>query len=164
MDCRPSSISEIVPFVQLLPAVERAHAATRLVIQGTGCQLGASLLTLDLDRQGVQAEYVRGYYSGSPEQEHWWVEAEGLLLDPTRDQFSEDPFAEHYAGEYERVDAKPASKMEYEATMHLRLHWSSNRRVRDAITQVAAQYGLDLAQIMEPPGLFMPVRVTPDGA
>ena len=44
--------------------------------------------------------------------------------------------------------------------MHLRLHWSSNRRVRDAITQVAAQYGLDLAQIMEPPGLFMPVRIT----
>jgi hypothetical protein len=134
------------------------------VIHGTGCQLGASLLTLDLDRQGVQAEYVRGYYSGSPEQEHWWVEAEGLLLDPTRDQFSEDPFAEHYAGNYERVDAKPASKMEYEATMHLRLHWSSNRHVRDAITQVAAQYGLDLAQIMEPPGLFMPVRATPDGA
>ena len=81
------------------------------MIQGTGCQLGASLLTLDLDRQGVQAEYVRGYYSGSPEQEHWWVEAEGLLLDPTRDQFSEDPFAEHCAGNYERVDAKPASKM-----------------------------------------------------
>jgi hypothetical protein len=133
------------------------------VIQGTGCQLGASLLTLDLDRQGLQAEYVRGSYSRSPSQEHWWVEAESLLLDPTRDQFSEDPFAEHYAGAYERVDAKPASKMEYEATMHLRLHWSSNPRARDAIKQVAAQYRLDLPQIMEPPGLFMPVPATPDG-
>ncbi len=151
-------------FIDLLPAVEHAHAAARLVIEGTGCQLASSLLTLDLDRQGTRAEYVRGYYSGSPQQEHWWVEAEGLLLDPTRDQFSEDPFAEHYAGEYERIDAKPASKMEYEATMHLRLHWSSNRRVRDAIEQVAGQYGLDLEEIMEPPGLFMPVRATPDGA
>jgi hypothetical protein len=150
-----------VRFIDLLPAVERAHAATRLVIQGTGCQLAASLLTLDLDRQGVQAEYVRGYHSGSPEQEHWWVEAEGVLLDPTRDQFSEDPFAEHYAGAYKRVDAKPASKMKSEATVHLRQHWS-NHRVRDAITQVAAQYGLDLAEIMEPPGLPMSVRATSD--
>jgi len=122
------------------------------------------LLTLDLDRQGVQAEYVRGYYSGSPEQEHWWVDVEGLLLDPTRDQFSEDPFAEHYAGAYERLDAKPASKMEHEATLLLRLHWSSNRRARDAIAQVAARYGLDLEEIMEPQGLFVPVRATPDGA
>jgi hypothetical protein len=152
-------------FIDLLPAVERAHAATRLVIQGTGCQLAASLLTLDLDRRrGVKAEYVRGYYSALPEQEHWWVEAESLLLDPTRDQFSEDPFAEHYAGAYTRADAKPASKMEYEATKHLRLQWSSNRRVRDAIKQVAAQYRLDLSQIMEPPGLFMPVPAPPDGA
>lgn len=150
-------------FIDLLPAVERTHAATRLVIQGTGCQLGASLLTLDLGRQGVDAEYVRGYYSALPEQEHWWVEADGLLLDPTRDQFSEDPFAEHYAGVYTRADAKPASKMQYEATMHLRLHWSSNRRVRDAIQQVAAQYGLDLPQIMEPLGLLVPARSTSTG-
>ncbi len=149
-------------FIDLLPAVARAHAATRLVIQGTGCQLGAALLTLDLYRQGVQAEYVRGRYSASPEQEHWWVEAEDLLLDPTRDQFSEDPLAEDYVGAYKRVEAKPASKMEYEATMHLRLQWLTNCRVRDSIAQVAAQYRLDLAQIMEPPGLFMPVRATPD--
>jgi hypothetical protein len=152
-----------VRFIDLLPAVERAHTATRLVIQGTGCQLGASLLTLDLGRQGLQAEYVRGSYSRLPSQEHWWVETEGLLLDPTRDQFSEDPFAEHYAGAYERVDAKPASKMEYEATMHLRLHWSSNRCARNAIEQVATQYRLNLPQIMEPPGLFMPAPATPDG-
>jgi hypothetical protein len=98
----------------------------------------------------------------APEQEHWWVEVEGLLLDPTRDQFSEDPFAEHYAGAYERVEAKPASKMEYEATMILRLQWSTNHRVRDAIAQVAAQYRLDLAQIMEPPGLLTLVSATPD--
>lgn len=32
----------------------------------------------------------------------------------------------------------------------------TNCRARDAITQVAAQYGLDLAQIMEPPDLLMP--------
>ena len=150
----------IVRFVELLPAVERAHAATRLVIPGTGCQLGASLLTLDLDRQGVRAEYVTGRYSASPQQEHWWVEADELLLDPTRDQFSEDPFAEHYAGRYERMDAKPASKMEAEAAMMLRLQWSTNRRVRGAITQVAAQYQLDLARISEPPGLLVPARST----
>jgi hypothetical protein len=151
-------------FSELLPAVQRAHAAARLVIEGTGCQLASSLLTLDLDRQGIQAEYVRGYYSAAPEQEHWWVDAASVLLDPTRDQFSEDPFAEHYAGEYRRVDAKPGSEMEHEATCHLRLHWSHNRRVRDAIAQVAAQYSLDLAEIMEPPGLFMPVRAAADGA
>jgi hypothetical protein len=105
---------------------------------------------------------VRGYYSGSPQQEHWWVAAEDLLLDPTRDQFSEDPFAEHYAGDYQRIAVKPANKMEYEATMILRLQWSTNRSVRDAIAQVAAQYRLDLAQIMEPPGLLTLVRATPD--
>lgn len=121
------------------------------------------MLTLDLDRQEVQTEYVRGYYSGSPEQEHWWVEAEGLLLDPTRDQFSEDPFAEHYAGAYKRVDTKPGSKMEDEATMQLQMPWSYNRRVRDAIAQVAVQYRLDLARIMEPLGLLVPVRATSDG-
>jgi hypothetical protein len=157
-------MSEVMQFAELLPAVRRAHAAARLVIEGTGCQLASSLLTLDLDRQGIQTEYVRGYYSAAPEQEHWWVDAEGVLLDPTRDQFSEDPFAEHYAGEYRRVDAKPGSDMEHEATCHLRLHWSYNHRVRDAIARVAAQYGLDLAEIMEPPGLFMPVRAAADGA
>jgi hypothetical protein len=55
-----------VRFIELLPVVERAHTATRLVIQGTGCQLGSSLLTLDLDRQGIEVEYVRGHYSASP--------------------------------------------------------------------------------------------------
>lgn len=147
----------IVLFIELLPAVERAHAATRLVIPRTGCQLGASLLTLDLDRHGVRAEYVKGRYSALPQQEHWWAEVDDLLLDPTRDQFSEDPFAEHYAGEYERRSAKPVGEIEHEATMLLRLQWSTNRRVRDGITQVAAQYQLDLARITEPPGLLVPV-------
>src|ERR1700742_5190741 len=108
----------------------------------------------------MRAEYVTGRYSASPEQDHWWVEADELLLDPTRDQFFEDPFAEHYAGQYERMDAKPASKMEVEATMMLRLQWSTNRRVRDAISPVAAQYQLDLACITEPPGLLVPTRST----
>lgn len=151
-------------FVDLLPAVERAHAATRLVIEGTGCQLGSSLLALDLGRDGVEAEYVRGYYSASPGQEHWWVEADGLLLDPTCDQFSENPFAERHAGTYSRADAKPASEMEHEATMHLRFNWSYNRRARDAIKQVAAQYGLDLEKIMEPPGLLTAAPAGPDAS
>lgn len=153
-----SSIGGSMRFVYLLPALERAHAATRQVIAKRGCQLGASLLTLDLDRESVRAEYVAGRYSALPEQEHWWVEAAGVLLDPTRDQFSEDPFVEHYAGEYRRAGAKPASQMLAEATMLLRLQWSNNRRVRDAIAQVAAQYQLDLVQIMEPLDLLVPVR------
>ena len=160
---RPS-VGDPMRFIELLPAVERSHATTRQIIAVRGCQLCASLLTLDLDRAGVQAEYVTGRYSALPEQEHWWVEAADVLLDPTRDQFSEDPFAEHYTGEYRRAGAKPASQMVAEATMLLRLQWLTNRRVRGAIAEVAAQYQLDLAQIMEPPGLLTPVRSTPGAA
>ena len=42
--------------------------------------------------------------------------------------------------------------MTQEATMHLRLHWSTNRRARDAVREVATQYGLDLGRISEPLG------------
>ena len=139
-------------FAELLPAVERAHTATRRVIPRRGCQLGASLLALDLGRGGERAEYVAGFYSASPEQQHWWVEADGLVLDPTRDQFREDPFDERYAGDYERTSVKPVAEMEYEAIMHLRLQWSTNRRAREGIREVAMRYRLDLAQILEPPG------------
>jgi len=139
-------------FAELLPAVERAHAATRLVIPRTGCQLGASLLALELGRGGEPAEYATGFYSPAPEQQHWWVEVDGLLLDPTRDQFHEDPFAERHEGHYERTGARPATAMVYEAMMQLRLHWSTNRRARDAIKEVALRYHLDVLRIAEPLG------------
>ena len=103
---------------------------------------------------------MHGYYSASPDQEHWWVSAVGVLLDPTRDEFSENPFAEHYAGEYTRVDAKPGGEMEHEATCHLRVNWAYNRRARDAIEQVVAQYSLDLAEVT----LLTPVRTADDEA
>ena len=79
------------------------------------------------------------------------------MLDPTRDQFEEDPFWEEAAGEYRRADAKPASEMEYEASMQLRVQWATNRRRREAISKVAALYALDLVPIEEPLGLLTQV-------
>jgi len=116
----------------------------------TGCKLGASLLALELGRSGAPAEYVTGFYSAAPGEEHRWVEVDGLLLDPTRDQFHRDPFAERYEGQYERTDAKAASEMEDEATLHLRFHWSANRRAQDAIREAATRYRLDLVPIEQP--------------
>ena len=140
-------------FDDFLPALERAHASARLVIPNTGCQLAASLLALELDRAGLPAEYVCGHYSAAPEQKHWWVQVNSVLLDPSRDQFDdEDPLSESYGGEYSRSCSKPASEMEHEATMHLQLHWSFNRRARPAIKAVVTLYGLDLAKVEEPMG------------
>lgn len=145
-------------FADFLPALERAHRATRLIIPTTGCQLGASLLALEMGRGGDSAAYIMGRYSQAPERDHWWVELGALLLDPTRDQFGEDPFDECYKGRYVRGDGKLASHMEYEATMHLRLQWSFNRHARDAIKYVAAQYGLDQCEVEEPIGILTLVQ------
>jgi hypothetical protein len=143
-------------FADFLPATKHAHEAARLVIPNTGCQLAASLLALDLGRNGEPAEYVTGRYTEAPEGEHWWVEVGAVLLDPTRDQFDEDPFQEDFRGRYIRDDAKPASQVEHEATMQLRFQWAYNRRVRPAVKQVARQYGLDQRQVEEPIGLLSP--------
>ena len=84
--------SPVFAFADVLPPLERAHASTRLVIPKRGCQLAASLLALELGRAGLPAEYVCGRYSANPEQEHWWVVVDSVLLDPSRDQFDdEDP-------------------------------------------------------------------------
>jgi hypothetical protein len=121
----------------------------------TGCQLAASLLSLELGRRGLSAEYVCGHYSANPEQEHWWVEVESVLLDPSRDQFDgEDPFSEDCDGQYSRASSKPVSEMQHEATTHLQLHWSFNHRVRPEIKDVVAFYALDLAEVERPMGLL----------
>jgi hypothetical protein len=114
-------------FGSYLPALERAHAATRRVIPNTGCQLASSLLASELWRRGKTADYVQGRYSANPDQHHWWVEVDGLVLDPTRDQFGEDPFVESYAGSYTGEGRKTGSDIENEAYTLLRLSWSYNR-------------------------------------
>jgi hypothetical protein len=148
-------------FEELLPNIKRAHDAARLVIPKTGCQLASALLTLDLGRSGCPADYVTGRYSGNPGQDHWWVEVSGLLLDPTRDQFGEDPFSEDYQGKYVRSEtpAKPANQMATEAARNLQLQW--NAKARQAITQVAQDYGLDMEQIEEPLHLALAVTEAP---
>jgi hypothetical protein len=142
-------------FADFLPALQRAHASARQVIPKTGCRLAASLLALELGRAGLPAEYVCGYYSASPKQEHWWVQVETFLLDPTRDQFDDgDPFCESYEGHYSRSSSKPASEMQQEATMILRLQWSFNRRARPAIERVVTDFDLELTDVEEPSGLL----------
>jgi hypothetical protein len=155
-----SSKSDTPTFDELLPNIKRAHDAVRLVIPKTGCRLASALLTLDLGRSAYPAEYVTGRYSGSPGQDHWWVEVFGLLLDPTRDQFGEGPFTESYRGKYARsgAPAKPASQMDTEAALHLQLHWNHNVKARRAITQVAHEYDLDIEQIEQPLDLSLTVR------
>jgi hypothetical protein len=139
------------------------------VIPTTGCQLGASLLTLDLGRQGKPAEYVRGHYleGDAPESgrnEHWWVEVESVLLDPTRDQFPRgDPFSETYTGRYTPKDRKPTTAMEREVYIMLRLQWRV-RSNKAAVRLVIDQYELDLAQLDEPdPADVRQAVLTPRG-
>jgi hypothetical protein len=142
-------------FLELMPPLVRAHENTRRVIPSKGCQLAASLLTLELGRAGLPAEYVCGFYSANPEQEHWWVEVRSVLLDPTRDQFDdENPFSETYQGHYERVSCRPAAAMHDEVIGHLRLHWSFGRSTRPAIEDIVALYGLDLEAVQEPMAAF----------
>jgi hypothetical protein len=119
------------------------------VIPNTGCQLAASLLALELIRAGEPAEYVQGRYSANPDQQHWWVEVRGVLLDPTRDQFGEDPLTEAYAGEYTPASRKRGSDIENEAYMLLRLSWSYNRPIRESVLDVAREYGLNVDRIQE---------------
>jgi hypothetical protein len=74
--------------------MQRVRDAVRAVIARTGCELAAALLTQQLRREGFSAGLVRRRYL-APEEErdmknlHGWVELEGLLLDPTRDQYGQ---------------------------------------------------------------------------
>lgn len=138
-------------FADYLPALRRAHDATRLLIRTTGCRLAAALLTLDLGREGKSAEYIHGRYlkaDGSEQggTEHWWVEVGGVLLDPTRDQFGEDPFCETYAGRYVSTDRMPATGMESEIYSLLRPHWGY-QKTEEAIRGLVGQYRLDLSEL-----------------
>jgi len=138
----------------MLLAVERAHAATRSVIPKKGCQLGACLLTLDLGYAGEAVEYVRGHYLRAEETEsgaveHWWVEAGGVLLDPTRDQFpGESAFSESFAGRYVPKDRRPAGSIESEVYRQLQFPWECAKS-KDAVRVVVAEYQLDMARLEE---------------
>jgi hypothetical protein len=113
--------------------------------------LATALLTLDLGRVGEAPEYVHGHYlqtdkTESCGTEHWWVEIGGVLLDPTRDQFGEDPFCETYAGRYVSTDRMPVSGMESEIYSLLRLHWGY-QKTEEAIRGLVEQYRLDLSEL-----------------
>lgn len=134
-------------FESFRPAIERAHTATRRLIPNTGCQLGASLLALELVRAEMDANYVRGRYSANPSQDHWWVEVAELLLDPTRDQFGEDPLCETYAGQYISESRKTGVLIENEVCAQLRVQWSYNRRLRHVVREISGQYGVDRQRV-----------------
>jgi hypothetical protein len=80
-------------FEELLPRVERAHTAVRRVIARSGCELASALLVGELQAVGWPAAFVLGHYlapdapAGERGPLHVWVELDGVLLDPTRDQF-----------------------------------------------------------------------------
>jgi hypothetical protein len=112
------------------------------------------LLALELLRRGEPAHYVEGLYCTASDHQHWWVEVRGILLDPTRDQFGEDPFTETYAGSYSCAIRKTGSDIEAEAYAFLQLHWSSNYRVRDAVVRVAREYRLDTEHVQRPPSVM----------
>src|SRR5271156_1390917 len=81
-------------FDELLPVVERVQAAVRRVIPNTGCELASALLARELREAGLPASFVRGHYVAPGDaigdhNLHAWAQLDGLVLDPTRDQFSE---------------------------------------------------------------------------
>jgi Transglutaminase-like superfamily len=102
-------------FEELRPRVERAHAAVRRVIPRSGCELASALLVGELREAGLPATFVRGHYL-APDSDrnplHAWVELDGLLLDPTRNQFSGDPFVETYPGTYVRDGGNTPADLE----------------------------------------------------
>ena len=71
-----------------------------------------------LQAVGWPAVFVPGHYlapdapAGELGPLHAWVEIDGVLLDPTRDQFSESPFTETYLGEYVRDGGAPRTDLE----------------------------------------------------
>lgn len=139
-------------FEDLLPEVERVHAAVRGVISRSGCELASALLVRELQAAGLPAVFVLGHYlgpAGKHDRLHAWVELDGILLDPTRDQFSESPFTETYLGEYVCDGGAPRTGLEQ------LIHEQLNRQLpykRDGVMALAAEYQLDLIDIEEADG------------
>jgi hypothetical protein len=136
-------------FEELLPQVERAQAAVRRVIARSGCELASALLVRELQTAGLPAVFVLGHYlgpAGKHDRLHAWVELEGVLLDPTRDQFSESPFTETHLGEYVRDGGEPRKTLDQ--TIYEQLHHQLPDK-RDGVLALAAEYQLDLLEIEE---------------
>lgn len=139
-------------FEELLPRVERAHAAVRRVIARSGCELASALLVGELQAVDWPAVFALGHYlapdapAGERGPLHAWVELDGVLLDPTRDQFSESPFTETYMGEYVRDGGAPRTGLEQ------LIHEQLNRQLpykRDGVLALATEYQLDFLEIEE---------------
>lgn len=138
-------------FDELLPLVERVQAAVRRVIPNTGCELPSALLARELREAGLPATFVRGHYVAPADaigdhNLHAWVQLDGLVLDPTRDQFSESPFAETYRGEYvsDLDSAPPDLDTHIYTLLNLQLPYQ-----REAVLALVADYQLDPIELHE---------------
>lgn len=141
-------------FEELLPRVERVHAAVRRVIACSGCELASALLVRELQAAGLPAVFVLGHYLapvGKHDRLHAWVELDSVLLDPTRDQFSESPFTETYLGEYVRDGGDPRTGLK--RLIHEQLKRQLSHKP-DGVMALAAEYQLDLLEIEEADGGF----------
>ncbi len=138
-------------FEELLPEVERVHAAVRGIVC-SGCELASALLARELQSLGLPAVFVLGHYlgpAGKHDRLHAWVALDSVLLDPTRDQFSESPFTETYLGGYVRDGGDPRTSLKQ--LIHEQLNRQLSYR-RDGVLALAAEYHLDLLDIEEADG------------
>ena len=71
------------------------------------------------------------------------------MLDPTRDQFSGDPFVESYPGGYVRDGGDPRTNLKQFIYEQLGRQLSYRR---DGVLALAAEYHLDLLDIEEADG------------
>lgn len=132
-------------FDDLVPVMERVQIAVRRVIPNTGCELASALLARELREAGSPAAFVRGHYvapgdSIGDHNLHAWVRLHDLVLDPTRDQFSESPFTEAYRGEYvSDLDGPPPDLDTHIYTLlNLQLPYQ-----REAVLALVADFRLD---------------------
>lgn len=138
-------------FDALLPLMERVQVAVRRVIPNTGCELASALLARELREAGSQAAFVRGHYVAPGDaigdhNLHAWVQLDGLVLDPTRDQFSEEPFTETYRGEYVADLDSPLPDLDAHIYTLLNLQLAYQREV---VLALIADYGLDPLELCE---------------
>lgn len=141
-----ATVVRVPSFDEPLPRVERVHAAVRRVIPRSGCELASALLARELRDDGFPGVFVLGHYFASSATSaergplHAWVELDHLVLDPTRDQFQQDPFVETCQGEYVRDGGDPPADLEAHIYEQLKrqLPWK-----REAVFALAAEYGLD---------------------
>ena len=82
----------MVAFAPSRPALTDLAAATAGIVSRelgscSGACLGTSaVLAFVLGEYGIGTEAVSGTYRG---ESHWWLEADGLIIDPTRPQFDD---------------------------------------------------------------------------